>query len=684
MRRMITCQACLVVAGVVAIACASARGDETERKRYEQHGQKGAWAKEVAEVLGTYTWSKPKSTDVLVTAWRRGCRDPLVGYVVLTRYRKEVRPKEANAVWQQLTAASAASYPGGLYRYGLCPFEMGILLLAEGKDAEAAKWLAQWHDEAKTAGADKGAAMVRHGQVFVMLNRSLDEAQAFWTKHAAELRSVQDELNHWTLVAMARTVAAERGPKAALAFLKSEPDSQMKATLVRHYQQQQSLVERSRREASKLPHKVLVGALGDVFPRGWHGVNWEGFYSLPAAPSGSLIECEVMRGRWFRRGRGVDEMGIGVPTADRAPSSMALTLGADGTVGIRGELPGVAYPSTPSRVVNLRKWRRLALDCRPSTLTVWLDGRCVGRALRNPLGSKSLVFRLRGRGVQALFRNVRVYVYSDTAVDNAAVKRALDTFRQGRYDGDLKAAQAGFDEYCRLLAQVPQAKASIEEHEGIMRDFKAMATEGGLSLCSEDFLGRATRRGNWTLKDGVLTGRIPAYTHMRHYSGCSLETEFDLPSFELTGIAACHSFDKSGGIGVTWNAEPGGASEGGFMEINPVDKEIRLGGPESESKRWFKVRNAPPTTFVFCLRARGDRAVLFCQDPTMPIARVTGVLRTSKSFLLRAGAIKRDARVEFSQLRLRVWPKEKRLDAPARNMPRVSEATTQRTDDSGG
>lgn len=192
---MSTSQRLMIPVLAVALLCGPARADDREQGLYERHGQKGSWAKEVAEALGTYDWSKTESTDALVTAWRQGCRDPLVGYVVLTRYRKQMRAKEAEGVWQQLTEASGASYPGGLYRYGLCPFNMAVLLLAQGKDKEAEERLQQWNEQAQRAGAKRGAAMLRHAQVFVKLNRSMEKALAFWRKHAAELHSVQDETN---------------------------------------------------------------------------------------------------------------------------------------------------------------------------------------------------------------------------------------------------------------------------------------------------------------------------------------------------------------------------------------------------------------------------------------------------------------------------------------------------------
>ncbi len=662
---------CLVLSVcVLAFATPAARAGEYDHAAaYRAHGHQGPWSDAVAHAIALHAGNTNdvRIRDGLLQAWKDGCRDPLVAYILIRWYRKSPNPQRAQEYWDALQKEAPVTYPGGLYRHGMCPHEMAIIALRKGHREQAEKDLSAALAAANAAKAPRGAAAVRLAQLYLLNARDPNAALALWTEHATELRSVRPALRDDPFEGLVHLSAASLPPQRIVDFLRSEPPGEQRDKWLEFYTQQSALAAESAREQTPARHRVLV-----EYHPALRGIRADlghyQYFPLSEAPFPVVIRSRVRLG-------GPEGVSPWTPLAEirtlarpDTPGLLGWILGAAGQLyPVSGTVDGESLRS-PLNYIQPDTWHELEVVHDPRLSEARLDGVPVRRIHYRPRGIESVTPSLHVRGTTADFEDLCVYTTSDTPADNDAIRSALRAFQAAMQQCDPAAARPAVEQLASLWGPIPQAGAFLQRARAQLARVDAIATDAGLDLATADTISESGEvLGKWSLRDGALLAVCchPGHEGHDHPMPAALRLPVVTGNFELSGIVEIPmgAPEQEPYVTVSWNTSAKHASENRLI-FRPHTRRVLLCGSK-DSKKARTPAGGEVAVVPFCLRVRNTSAALFVEDPERPLLVVTDAEPLAHFTWLRVYQVPQDKAARFRALRLRRLPPDRDLHAPA-------------------
>lgn len=622
---------------------------------YVRYGHQGPWTDKVlAGIRGTYA-NDAAAVPKLEEAWKQGCRDPMVAFLILRDCMAYGLLSDANMYWNDLIKGDKTSYPGGLYRYGLAPYCLTLLRLpySQAKDLKAD--LEAWQAEAKQAGANRGASLLRAAEFIVLLQTSPSEALGFWKAHAPEIRQEQGQVSNYPLWSLIGPLQRLADPNAALELLNGEPPSSAREGLIAYFQRRFQ-ARAAAKTAPLAAHWVLVDwqeAYGPLFA----DIEYRELVLFDRMPMPCRLEVETRITRSVKvptsRAKSIS-IRMACPLmneeADWISAAMYSTQQMDAGYMDRSQSNNVTL-----RLVDPNEWHRFALIAQADQFQVEGDGLSSGPIYRHVNAPPEVEPYFYVSGCTAEFRNVRFYVGSEQEADNAKIETALREFRAACRSDDLPAAKKATGDLQEILAPIAQAKEALGKRLRELAAQESIHSDNGLDLCTDDWLrcGLVEDAG-WSFEQGVFSGGGGADDPL-------VSIPLPVGDVEITGEVELASAGKKTYAFVGWNSS-GDRNIHPQFRVYPQSGKSCLLSPTGASDGIAAIQPGP---IPFCIRTRGKTAVVFVASPTIPIARVADMVPSGDRLVLGGVFIPDSARVRFSKIRIRTLAKDKRIDAPA-------------------
>jgi hypothetical protein len=144
--------------------------------------------------------------------------------------------------------------------------------------------------------------------------------------------------------------------------------------------------------------------------------------------------------------------------------------------------------------------------------------------------------------------------------------------------------------------------------------------------------------------------------------------------FELSGVIEAKDVGNPSHLWIGFYANPNAVPN--WLEFRPHDKTLAFWSDGESGKMAWKP--TPPGIVSFCIRARGKQAALFFADGAKPIFTLSNALIRGNNLYISTSDLAGDGSYRLGKLRLRLLPKDRKLDAP------VSLPTTQPASPSAG
>ena len=628
---------------------------------YEKYGTKGRWDRDVIRGIKSYYAGSGNAARFFDSARKAGCRDA----VFLAAWLQELREAYARKamarvlgngkLWQDVRGGC----PGGLAKYGLVPYEKVHAYLMIGKAKEAKDCLADALIQAKEVGAWQGLGVLRCLQVEMNRTAPLKDAIAFWQAHAGEILS-QPKLADSLIPILARQLASTGEPQQAVAFLKQMPDSPVAIGLKGYFASQCALKAKAGRK-----HTGLKPALIRLIPGAVTRSTTLGHYTDDPGTSltgpSARIDCDIRltsvppaRSNWRSLAT------INLYSKSRGAR---IWFGRTGRINFRdfsSQLPVDAW--TPA-LTDPGQWHTISLELHSAVSRAHINGRLLWTTF-HPLNLETaLEIWVSTSGCSAEFRNLKIYAYTKTAVDNQVVEQLFRQRTETYRAGNLKEAKRIDAKLMRVLRPIPQAQDTTDKMKKEMQLFEKIMSKDGVKVCTEQMLafGRKYRRpsGLWQLKDGGLVARPEPGRR-------SVHIVLPIPSpddVEITGILETKNAGIMSEVSLMWNSAATDTKT--MLAFLPRVSGVSFGGRAPRDRKDIQ-RVDFSSPLPFCIRVRGGKGALFLRSGSKPDAQVSGLKRTGRHLVLLGNDLSAQTRIRFSKLTIRHLPKDTRLDAPAR------------------
>lgn len=586
--------------------------------------------------------------------WKDGCRSALVPTMWLTELLAAGDLKQARQVFQeQISGQKLEDSAGGLWQYGMLPYQLAKLEIAQGNGQAAADVLARAMTEAQKASASQAVDCLRYAQAEMkVFFDDPAEALKFWQANAESINRINGMFGSDLAVVLAGRLAAASSPADALKFIDTWGDCPAKKSLKEYYTAQAELASQAAAEAGQKRHMVLLSYQDDLQN---HKASldhyWVGNVGQLRTAGRLVVQMRIVSfpPEWSPMAKMVS---VSLSTNDEqmGASSMRLRLDSAGKVSTYESVAPAALRQWSPRMLASSQWHELTIDVLPGGMSASIDGKAWRRTYASPSGQWKADVSC--AGAEAEFRDIALYVGSAVEIDNKLVLEQLKAFSAARHACDLKAAQAAAAKLAALWEKAPEAAEAVANLRGQLRDFEAFMSPEGLALCTADMLKQAKYEEKlWRLEGDRLIGscleqRQPVLTVTAPFR-----------NFEISGKLEIDTPGQNTGILIAWGSADTYSSPNMMGYWVPA-KVANLSISKGEAS---KMRS--PLENGFYLRVRGDKAMVLAGGGKRS-GTLEGITYPGDKMVLYTINLPQGAQATYTGLRIRHLDDNVKLSDP--------------------
>jgi hypothetical protein len=640
---------------------------------FDRFAKSDKYDQQVRQAIRLHYDGNPKAAEMFAQAWQAGCRKALVAALWLDELEEAGKLKQARQVWQeQISGQKLEDFAGGFWQYGMLPYHLAGLEIADGNYKGARDVLDAALVTARKADAFRGAAALLYAQteMKVFLDEPA-EAAKFWLANPHDITGMNGvfgtDLAIWLAVRLAAT-----SPDDALKFIDTWGDSPSKKTLKEYYTAQAELAAKS---AASRPgdktHLVLVKYLPELVSLNapldhyrHNNIGELGSYGRLVVQM-RIASFPPERTRWARvasvhlsgGGSGSGSQSDDQEDPQEWTRAMTFHLSSTGCATLNQPAVPAALSLYSPSILAAGQWHEVAIDALPDCMAVGIDGRTWRRTRMAPWkGRYQASISCSGAGAE--FREATLYVASSVEIDNKLVLEQLKAFTAARYACDLKAAQAIAAKLTSAWEKVPEAAEYLAEFRGQLRDFESFMSPQGLELCTADMLKQAKYEEKfWRLDGDSLIGSCQEQRQP------SLTLTLPLRNFELSGQLEVTQPGQNTGIVIAWGS-PDNYTTTNLLGYWLPAKVTQMGIPQKN----VSSRLRAPLEKGFYLRTRGDKAIVLAADGKRS-GTVEGISFPGDKFTLYTAALPEGSQAIYRGLRIRHLADNVKLEDPPGDAP---------------
>ncbi len=632
---------------------------------YQRFGHHGPWDEHIQEAIRDYYDREPEAIVKARQAWELGCRDGVALQILLEALIAAGQADRALEVGLRELPSLKGFHPGGRWRLGEIPARIVHACRVLGRREQGLALLESSLAEAGKTGAFEAVTILRRCELEVRQAEGAVALANILKAHGAELKP--DDWPFETLLGVVETLAADGNQQRPLDFLASLRPTPPIRKLIDFRREQRRLAEN---DVPLEPHRVLAWRTAPLgICRLRRSPVW---VRQPSMPMPALIEVDLCMPSFLPDEHRQSPTEVKLCAYPTSPTQIHVNLRRTGRLRFGGRGRPVEGDDRLCLWGYQKKGNRIGVGYAPGRTFVTVNGRRV-RLWRHDanVGGAALLFRV--TGATAVVRAIRCYVPSAAPVDNAAVAAAMAARRDAMIAGDLPAVRARQAELKSLLAPVPAAARYLDAHEHLVDLYARLFTPNGLVFSSKEVLRR--RPAIRAIRSVIKRGTRKAVLDRSWGRRC---LPLPMPAdVEVTGILPVPAkLEKYTSWQLSWDGPILGGDE--VPEASSPSLRFAVRDPNcwlsdcAGASACGRVPGAGPgRAIAFCIRARGDRAVLFANDPHKPLLDLDGLRRHHRGVAVHFKGIPYpDGLAGGPPIVLRHLPEDKPLDAPA-DLPKL-------------